>query len=145
MAFEAVALGAQVPAGITEENSIHQMLHWCGFTVSAQRVAIFNDSISSLDDIKMMTPKDITAMQRDFGNRAAGARINFGVRRTKKLTSMLHFVHDFYRVSKNPTIVGLNNATFSTALESALSSADSVKLLLTNWTHRQNKAHQARK
>ena len=78
MAFEAVALGAHVPAGITEENSIHQMLHWCGFTVSAQRVAIFNDSISSLDDIKMMTPKDITAMQRDFGNRAAGARINFG-------------------------------------------------------------------
>ena len=105
MAFEAVALGAQVPAGITEENSIHQMLHWCGFTISTQRVAIFNDSIGSFNDIKMMTPKDITAMQRDFGNRATIARINFGVRRTKKLTAMLHFVHDFYRVSETPLLL----------------------------------------
>ena len=130
MAFEAVALGAQVPAGITEENSIHQMLHWCGFTISTQRVAIFNDSIGSFNDIKMMTPKDITAMQRDFGNRATIARINFGVRRTKKLTAMLHFVHDFYRVSENPTIVGLNNATFSTALETTLSRADVRQALI---------------
>ena len=106
------------------------MLHWCGFTISTQRVAIFNDSIGSFDDIKMMTPKDITAMQRDFGNRATIARINFGVQRTKKLTGMLHFVHDFYRVSENPTIVGLNNATFSTALETALLRADVCQALI---------------
>ena len=33
MAFEAVVLGAQVPAGITEENYIHQMLHWTTMTM----------------------------------------------------------------------------------------------------------------
>jgi len=91
-AFVPVAAGADVPDGITEVHSIHQMLHWCGFDVLGQRTAIFNDSISTFDDIKMMSPEDITAMQRDFGNRAAVGRINFGVRRTKKLTSMLHFV-----------------------------------------------------
>ena len=129
-AFVPVAASADVPDGITEVHSILQMLHWCGFDGLTQRTAIFNDSISTFDDIKMMSPEDITAMQRDFGNRAAVGRIHFGVRRTKKLTSMLHFVQDFYRVSETPTIVGLNDNTFAAALETALTRADVCTALI---------------
>ena len=124
MTFAPVAAGTEVPDGITETDSIHQMLHWCGFTAAGNRNAIFNDSIGSFDDIKMMTAKDVTAMQKDFGSRQTAARINFGVRRTKKLTSMLHFVHDFHRVSESPTIVGLTDVTFSAAIDTALTRAD---------------------
>ena len=129
-AFVPVAAGADVPDGITEVHSIHQMLHWCGFDVLGQRTTIFNDLISTFDDIKMMSPEYIIAMQRDFGNHAAGGHINFGVRRTKKLTSMLHFVQDFYRVSETPTIIGLNDNTFAAALKTALARADVCAALI---------------
>ena len=107
MASVSVATGDEVPDSITEINSVHQMLHWCGFTTAGNRNAIFNNSIGSFDDIKMMTAQDITAMSKDFGSRPTNARISFGIRRTKKRTSMLHFVHDFIRVSDIPTIMEL--------------------------------------
>ena len=129
-AFVAAAAGVDILPGITEEHSIHQMLYWCGFTNNGQRTTIFDDSLSTFDDIRMMSPKDITAMQRDFGGRATVGRINFGVRRTKRLTSMLYFVQDFYRVSETPTIVGLNNNTFNTVLETALARADVRETLM---------------
>ena len=96
MAFTSVADDDAVPDGIIEENSIRQMIHWCGFTTASQRTNLFNDSLSSFDDLLMMQAKDISSMAKDYAARTSANRIYFGVRRTKKLSSMLHFVQDFY-------------------------------------------------
>ena len=61
-AFASVAAGTPIPDGITEENSIKQMLYWVGFTSNAKRNAIFADSLGSFEDFRMMNSKDITTM-----------------------------------------------------------------------------------
>ena len=69
MVFVAVAAGAEAPDGITEEDTVHQLLRWCGFNSDTQRTSIFTDSLGSFDDFKVMSPKDITEMSRDFSSR----------------------------------------------------------------------------
>ena len=54
-------------------------------------------------------------MAKDFANRQAAQRVNFGVRRTKTLEAAVHFIAYFHRVSLSPTIVGLDNVTFKDA------------------------------
>ena len=111
-----------VPIGTNEANSIKHVTHWIGFVTSVQRTLVFNDSIGSWDDIRMFSEKDMNNMARDFAGRTAtgGNRINFGIRRTKKLIGLAHWVQDFYRVSKTPSIDGLSQETFSTQIERAL-------------------------
>ena len=58
-------------------------------------------------------------MAKDYAARTSANRIYFGVRRTKKLSSMLHFVQDFYRVSLTPSIVGMTKTDFQQALSVA--------------------------
>jgi len=111
-----------IPIGINEDDSIQQIIHWIGFITPIQRTTIFNDSIGSWDDIRIFSEKDMNNMARDFAGRTAtgGGRINFGIRRTKKLIGLAHWVQDFYRVSNTPSIEGLSQVTFSTQLERAL-------------------------
>ena len=71
MVFVAVAAGEAAPDGVTEKDTVLQLLTWCGFNSDTQRTSIFNDSLGSFDDFKVMTPKDITAMSRDFTTRPA--------------------------------------------------------------------------
>ena len=54
MAFVAVVARAAAPNGITEEHTVHQLLTWCVFNSDTQRTNIFNDSLGSFDDIKVM-------------------------------------------------------------------------------------------
>ena len=121
-----------IPIGINEDNSIQQIIHWIGFTTPNQRTSVFNDSIGSWDDIRMFSEKDMNNMARDFAGRAPGlgGRINFGIRRTKKLIGLAHWVEDFYRVSNIPSIEGLSQVTFSTQLERALDRERARKRLI---------------
>ena len=121
-----------IPIGINEDNSIQQIIHWIGFTTPNQRTSVFNDSIGSWDDIRMFSEKDMNNMARDFAGRATGlgGRINFGIRRTKKLIGLVHWVEDFYRVSNIPSIEGLSKVTFSTQLERALDRERARKRLI---------------
>ena len=83
--------------GITEADSVSQILHWIGFTIDAERVAIQNDVITSFDDIKVLTEKDVTQLAIDTASRtAANGRMSIGARRSKSLKSLLHWVR------KNP-------------------------------------------
>ena len=130
MVFVAVAAGVAAPDDITEEDTAHQLLHWCGFNGYVQSTRIFTDSLGSFDYLKVVTPKDITAMSCDFASRPAASRIFFGVRCSKKLMSMLHFIQDSSRVSETPTIVGLTSITFNSAIETALARADIRETLI---------------
>ena len=111
-----------ISIGINEDNSIQKIIHWIGYTTTNQRTSVFNDSIGSWDDIQMFSEKDMNNMARDFAGRTpqGDGRINFGIKRTKKLIGLAHWVQDFYRVSNTPSIEGLSQVTFSTQLERAL-------------------------
>ena len=56
-------------------------------------------------------------------------RLHFGVCRTKYLQTLVHWVQDFYRVSKVPIIVGLSQTLFRANLERALAREEIRKSL----------------
>ena len=71
--------------------------------------------------LKVLTKKDITAMSSDFASRTqANGRFYFGTLRTKRLKALTHWIQDFYRVSSEPSIVGLSKVLFKSELERAL-------------------------
>ena len=121
----ALVLGNVVRAGpLTENENIRQSLHWIGFRTNAQRTSVVNDAFDSFIGIKMLTEKDITAMERDYGTRATAARIVFGTRRTKLLKAFVLWTKDFYRISSTPSVVGLSEDTFKAELQRAISRSD---------------------
>lgn len=126
MAAYVPVLGAAIIApGITEDDSLTQILHWIGFRTVVQRTAIINDCFGSFADLKMLSEKDITAMASTFSSaRNAADRILFGTTRTKYLKAIIHWIQDFYRTSRTPDIVGLTETTFKSHLERALSRAN---------------------
>ena len=84
-----------------------------------------------------MNEKDIKNLSMSFAGRAAtSGRIVFGVRRSKKLKSMMHWVQDFYRMSSTPTIDSLNEATFTDALTKASARVDVRELMFAQSEHK---------
>ena len=108
------------PDAMTEELQIKQILHWIGFTTDAQKNAIYGDAISSFLDLNGLTSEDIDSLARNFASRTvADGRIHVGIRRVKRLKSLIHWVQDFRRISKVPTIVSTNSTVFLAALDTA--------------------------
>ena len=121
---------AAVPAGISERNSIRQIVYWIGFRGQLNINAIVDDAFSGFSDIRVLTEKDITSMSSGFASRTqADGRILFGTRRTKLLKALIHWNEDFFRVSQMPSIVGLTEAIFKAQLERALVRSDIRKAL----------------
>ena len=84
---------------------VDQCLEWIGFGIPNQRAAISTKAgFNSLEDLIDIEEKDIRDMADSFQKRTIAHRINFGMRRTKWLIAMMHWVQDFYRCSKQPTI-----------------------------------------
>ena len=60
-------------------------------------------------------------MLTEFSSRTqANGKIHFGMRITKRIKSILHWVQDFYRISGDPTKVDLNKVTFIQQLETTM-------------------------
>ena len=98
---------------LSEENTIAQILFWIGFTVRNQRNNIITDSFGAYEDIKMLNEKDISSMSVDWASRTQqNGRIHFGIRRTKLLKALVHWVQDFYRISSIPSIEHMNKDKF---------------------------------
>ena len=114
-----------VEDGMTEANTIIQSLHWIGFRQPTQRQNIINDSLGSFSDILMLREKDIIAMATEWAGRTQqNGRITFGVRRTKLLKGLMHWVQDFYRVSGVPHVNNLDRNKFILQLQRALARED---------------------
>ena len=106
---------------ITEENSLRQVLHWIGFRTAAQKQALVNDCFTSWIDLRMLSEKDASTMEKSFSSRTnADGRLIFGTTRTKYIKAVIHWIQDFYRVSDVPSIIGLSEITFKTQLQRAL-------------------------
>ena len=81
----------------------------------------------------MLSIKDIKNILSSFVSRnITTGRIIFGIRRTKLLTTLVHWIQDFYRVSSQPSITGLSQLTFKMQLEIALARAIVRKIVKNN-------------
>ena len=114
-----------VQDGINEDDIIIQSLYWIGFRSNEQRLNIVEDSLGSFDDIRMISEKDISAMATEWAGRTdRNGRITFGIRRTKLLKALTHWVQDFFRTSSIPHINTLNENGFKSHLQRALARSD---------------------
>ena len=75
---------------ITAQISLEQCLDICGFTTQNDRNKIMiNEGITSLQDIGLLTDKEIVAMARDAaGRRIEATQLVFGVMRLKKFCAL---------------------------------------------------------
>ena len=69
----------------------------------------------------MFTEKYISNLSTDFARRTQdNGKIHIGMRRTKRMKALLHWVQGFYRISGDPTIVNMNEVIFIEQLETAM-------------------------
>ena len=105
-------------------TAVEQVLTWIGFSVQSHRTALL-DNFDSFDSISEMTEKDITTMTENFSRRTtATERFHIGLTRARRLKNLIHWVHDFARIGEEPSIAGLDQATFRDALQVARQRAD---------------------
>ena len=121
---------AVVSTGISERNSIRQIVHWIGFRGQQNINTIVDDAFSGFSDIRVLTEKYMTNMSSGFALQTqADRRILFGTRRKKLLKGLIHWNEDFFCVSQLPSIVGLNQNIFKAQLQRALAQANICKAL----------------
>ena len=100
-------------SAVPEIDQIREILEWIGFANNPDRTSIIQSAFEEYTDIQSRNEKDITELSESFSRRTAtNGRIDFGIRRTKRLKFMMHWVQDFYRVSSIPSTAGLDQASF---------------------------------
>ena len=86
-----LGLNNDVADGISETDSLRQILHWIGFRTTAQQDNLIRDSFTSYVDLQGLYNKDIDKMRTEFAARtAATGKITFGTIRTKYIKSLVH-------------------------------------------------------
>ena len=104
-------------AAVSEIDQLREILDWIGFSQNADRTSIIQGAFEEYTDIQSLNEKDITELSDSFSRRTAtNGRIDFGIRRTKRLKFMMHWVQDFYRVSMTPSTDGLDQVKFLAAI-----------------------------
>lgn len=112
----------EVVGGAVEEvdqtTPMDQILIWIGFT-DAQRPRLL-DEFETFEDLREWRDKDVSELAESFAKRTqAEGKMHFGMARTKRLKALIHWIQDFGRVSREPTIDGLDQASFRAALQVA--------------------------
>ena len=98
-AYVYVTGAMKAPDVITEEFQVKQSLHWIGFGTEFMKDNIYDDLISSFRNLFTMNFDDFNKMAKDYVNQALIlGKINFGIRRIKKLKALLHWTQDFCRI-----------------------------------------------
>ena len=79
----------------------------------------------------MFIDTDILDLSTDFSIKTQdNGKIHFGMRRTKRMKAILHWVQDFYRISGYPTIVDMNEVMFIEQLDTTLYRSDTRKNII---------------
>ncbi len=104
-AAAAAAAAAIVAAAMAEAAEIDMILLYCGFTDPQQRLDISRDGFVGYADMNILREKDVSELAKAFADRTqANGRITFGLRRQNLLKSTIHWVQDFRRISRTPTL-----------------------------------------
>ena len=95
---------------------MEQTLTWIVFNKNASMDALQMD-IEQFEDMLELTEKDISDLEYSYSNRTAPyGRLIFGLQKSNRLKSMIHWVQDFSRISETPNIDDLDEASFIDAL-----------------------------
>ena len=106
---------------LTEEEQVEQILYWIGFIDDDKREAIRDDALRDYKDLENLTEKEIDTLSDSFQKKmSTDGKMTFGSRRTRYLKAASHWTRDFARISKVPTIIGLNKSKMLEALNVAL-------------------------
>jgi hypothetical protein len=121
---------AEIQEVVEEPPVMDTVLMWIGFEQEATRNRIREEGFESFDDLATMKEKDIRDLAESYGRRTvADGRYIFGLRRTRYLIGLIHWVQDFARVGQVPSLAGIDNmASFREALDTAFYRADVRKV-----------------
>ena len=106
------------------------ILNWIGFDQPVTRERIRTEGFELFEDLLAMKEKDICDLSESYSRRiVADGRIIFGLRKSRYMIGLIHWVQDFGRVGKTPSIVGIPGAAeFRIALDAAFYRADVSKV-----------------
>ena len=121
MDIAAVAVTGQEPQVPAVVPVMDQVLTWIGFEAEGTRARLQEEGFESFADVMEMKAQDVRDLADSYVRRTvADGRAIFGLRRTRYMIGLVHWVHDFQRVGKEPTLLGINNADqFRAALTEA--------------------------
>ena len=75
------------------------ILTWIGIEQPAIRERIRTEGFESFDDLLAMREKDIRGLSESYYRRTiADGRIIFGLRKTRYMIGLIHWVQDFVRI-----------------------------------------------
>ena len=114
-------------------NEMYIALQYIGFDTQAVRPQLRAEGLTHFVDLQSLKERDIQDIAESFAKRTDNdGRYLFGIRRTRLLIGLIHWVQDFARINKNPIInqyIGEAD-DFCTALHVASDRADVRKLEL---------------
>ena len=83
----------------------------------------------------MFIEKYISDLSTDFGGRNQTiGKINFSMHRNKRMKSLLHWVHFFYRFSAYLTMVDLNKVMFIQELDTDMQRAEIINNIIAQYS-----------
>jgi hypothetical protein len=92
------------------DPSIDAILGYCGFDNEVSRFAIARDGFGSFADIGPLDSKDIDKLADGFAaRRQTDGKIIFGLKRTSNLKAAVDFTKDFGRISREPSLDGIDD------------------------------------
>jgi hypothetical protein len=101
-----IAPPAVLPPVVPAFNEMEVALTYIGFDTAAICSRLRSEGLTRFSDMKSMKEKDIRNIAESFAKRTLGdGRYLFGIRRTRLLIGMVHWVQDFGRIGETPTVI----------------------------------------
>ena len=101
-------------AAVVDFNTV---LEWVGIATAAQRTNVCQN-IGSVEDLSILTAKDISDLVEDLRRRTSVAlgKYNMPLVVQKRLKNAIEWIHDFQPTGNVPTIDGLDQDIFQAQL-----------------------------
>ena len=87
------------------------ILTWIRVEHDDTRKRLLEEGFESFADVLAMREKDVRDLADSYGRRTlADGRAIFGLRRTRYLIGLSHWVQDYQRIGEEPTLIGIQDA-----------------------------------
>ena len=87
------------------------ILTWIGFEQEGTRARLVDEGFESFADVLVMKEKDVRELADSYGRRTIGdGRAIFGLRKTRYLIGLIHWVQDYQKIGEEPTLEGIHDA-----------------------------------
>ena len=95
---------------------MHQAFIWIGFDKKDDQEDLRSE-IAELQDMNGLTERDISDLKKSYAKRPGKTGgVFFGLQRTKKIKSLMHWVQYFTRVDEVPTFKDMDKESFTRAI-----------------------------